>query len=115
MVRVKYRYFVLKINWKDGKIKNESPEYIKKAISERIKELYGTFGLALMPLKVKMYNRMTRMCIIRTFRSVHKSVWIAISMVRFIDDRNVSLNCIHLGGTIRKCSKAAEMYLRKMV
>lgn len=109
MVRVKYRYYVLIFECKNKETIDNS-EVLKSAIERKALDLFGVFGFALINLKssiiyriiqiVKMFNKMTRMAIIQVLRENNKLLWTTLSLIRYVDRKEIAINCIHLSGDI---------------
>ena len=70
-MRLKNRYLLLELMWKDGKLEENMQEsIIQTAIRESVGAAFGDYGLALASgaLQVKFYNPLTGLCVLRCAR-----------------------------------------------
>ena len=70
-MRLKNRYLLLELDWKDGRVDESMQESaIQIAIRDSIGVNFGDYGIALCGgvLQVKYYNPLTRMCMLRCAR-----------------------------------------------
>lgn len=70
-MRLKNRYLLLELKWKDGRCDESMQEStIQSAIRDSISINFGDYGLALSAgsLHVKYFNPLTNMCIVRCSR-----------------------------------------------
>ncbi len=70
-MRLKNRYLLLELKWKDGKVDESMQEStVQTAIRNSIGVNFGDYGVALCTgaLQVKYYNLLTGMCLVRCAR-----------------------------------------------
>jgi RNase P/RNase MRP subunit POP5 len=65
--------------------------------------------------KVKYFNDVTNMCILRSPREQFRMVWAALTFITKIENEPLLLRVIHVGGTLRSCQTHAIKFDRKML
>uniref|UniRef100_L7M695 Ribonuclease P/MRP protein subunit POP5 n=1 Tax=Rhipicephalus pulchellus TaxID=72859 RepID=L7M695_RHIPC len=116
MVRLKHRYVLVEILWKDW----QNPRVHQLPVTEKdiyacvrnaVHFLHGNFGLGVTKfnIAIKFFNPHTRVFLLRTRRGAHTLTLSALPFVKKIKDEAVTLRVLRLTGTIRSCLK----YLRK--
>lgn len=76
---------------------------LRQVIEDHFGELGA--GLAGQSLVLKYYSSKTSTGILRCNRQHVDMVMASIALVTKLDDRNVTMRCIHVSGTIRKCEE----------
>ena len=122
MVRFKNRYLLIELVWADNKHDPSLSSYILvQALKELIRAEFGEYGLAcalqalqgkiiccielITPLIVyaifivKYLNNVTNLCILRVAREYHKLIWTCVTMMKQLQNRNLTMRVIHSGGT----------------
>ncbi|GFR00070.1 nose resistant to fluoxetine protein 6 [Trichonephila clavata] len=79
---------------------------------DSVEELHGDFGLASMlpGFTVKMFNRSTRMLILRVRRRVHSVLATSLPMVTSVEKVKLAIKTLHLSGTMRCAYKFVVNY-----
>ncbi|KAK4875646.1 hypothetical protein RN001_012068 [Aquatica leii] len=120
MVRHKQRYLVVEITPQNVR-KNLSlvihSSALHQAILLKVQQLHGDFGAAAIRagFTAKYFNEKTRIAIIRSRHGPHKLITSALPFIKDIDKKNVSLNTLYTGATLKHCFKFILNYQRKKV
>ena len=104
MVRVKRRYIVLKFakrKFRDNIDEHELMEEIKN----QVESTYGDFGVACLRrnFSIKKFDEKDGFAVIQVRKGTHEMVMSAIPLISRINDKDCTVNIIHLSGTMR-CS-----------
>jgi ribonuclease P/MRP protein subunit POP5 len=113
MVRFKNRYLLFELQFEDQQVDESLTSFdVFRTLRECLQLNFGDFsaGALLTSLNVKYFNALTNLCIVRSSRDNHDIVRATASMMKSIKNRNVSLTCVHVSGTIRSCQEAAIRY-----
>ncbi|XP_018562728.1 ribonuclease P/MRP protein subunit POP5-like [Anoplophora glabripennis] len=118
MVRHKNRYIVLEINETGRnntlqlKLKGIS---LQEAILEKVQQLHGDFGVAAVRagFTAKYFNEHTRVGFIRSRCGPHKLVASSIPCIKTIENKNVVVNILYVGATIRQCFNFLKNYQQR--
>ncbi|KAH9381170.1 hypothetical protein HPB48_003148 [Haemaphysalis longicornis] len=116
MVRLKHRYVLVEILWKDW----QNPHIVELPVKEKdifvcvkraVHSLHGDFGVGVTKfnLAVKFFNPHTRVFLLRTRRGAHTLTLSALPFVKQIKKEAATFRVLKLSGTIRSCLK----YLKK--
>lgn len=111
MVRIKQRYLVTEILFPNGPVSQRNLQLTSKelhhCLRDHVVHYFGDYmaGTLHRPLAVKYLNWQTRVAIIRTSRGTELQLTQALSLLRKIESNVVTLNTIHIGGTLRSCYK----------
>ena len=110
MVRVKWRYVLMKIitdrsNGLNGSTLTQANIY--EAIRKSIRAVHGDYGLAVLQksLKIKYINVQTATVLVRCYRAQCSKLLQAIALVKRIADLDAFFSTVHVSGTIRTCFK----------
>ncbi|XP_050049540.1 ribonuclease P/MRP protein subunit POP5 [Dermacentor andersoni] len=117
MVRLKHRYVLVEILWKDW----QNPHILELPVAEKdiyacvrkaVHTLHGDFGLGVTKfnLAIKFFNPHTRVFLLRTRRGAHTLTLSALPFVKKIKDQVATLRVLKLTGTIRSCLKYLKKY-----
>uniref|UniRef100_A0A131XEA8 Ribonuclease P/MRP protein subunit POP5 n=1 Tax=Hyalomma excavatum TaxID=257692 RepID=A0A131XEA8_9ACAR len=117
MVRLKHRYILTEILWKDWR----NPHICQLPVTEKdmyvcvrkaVHFLHGDFGLGVTKfnLAVKFFNPYTRVFLLRTRRGAHTLTLSALPFVKKIKDEAATLRVLRLTGTIRSCLRYLKKY-----
>lgn len=103
MVRVKRRYIVLKFN-KRGKDTVDEHELMDE-IKNQVESTYGDFGVACLRrnFSSKKFDEKDGFAVIQVRKDAHEMVMSVIPLITRINDKDCTVNIIHLSGTLR-CS-----------
>lgn len=124
MVRLKHRYFLVRLFFDDQKFgHNIEPYQIYGRIKTAVETIHGDHGLACIDvsLSVKYVNVYTNVILIKTRRQFHRLLWSSLPFITHIPEnigkRTVKLPCflhtLHVGGSIRSCQKFLIKYHRR--
>lgn len=107
MVRFKYRYFAVSMEYSASSSFTLNCDDIKTTIRNKVQELHGDYGVgAIDPgLSVKYLERETKVFIVRAQHGPHRFVASIIPLVHSVDDTRVRWSIIYTGATIRQCLK----------
>lgn len=88
---------------------------LSEAIISKIQQLYGDFGVATIRqgFSTKYCNEHTKVAIIRVRRGPHKFVTSSIPCIKHINKRNVVINTLYVGASIRQCFIFLKNYQQK--
>uniref|UniRef100_G3MNN1 Ribonuclease P/MRP protein subunit POP5 n=1 Tax=Amblyomma maculatum TaxID=34609 RepID=G3MNN1_AMBMU len=117
MVRLKHRYVLVEILWKDW----QDPHIFELPVTEKdiyacvrkaVHFLHGDFGVGVTKfnLAIKFFNPHTRVFLLRTRRGAHTLTLSALPFVKKIKDEAATLRVLKLTGTIRSCLKYLKKY-----
>jgi RNase P/RNase MRP subunit POP5 len=111
MVRVKRRYIVLKFNKKKSKEDINEHELMDE-ITNQIENTYGDFGVACLKrnFATKKFNSRDGFAVIQVRKGVHEMVMSAIPFINKINDKDCTVNIIHLSGTLRCSLKVLQVH-----
>ncbi|KAI5966459.1 POP5 [Candida pseudojiufengensis] len=143
MVRVKHRYILFEILYppiQKNTSREEIEDYVTSeqnvlltlhksspsninyktilhAIRKSLQENYGDIGSgsAGMLMTVKYFSNKTSTGIIRCGRSQFETIIGAMCMINNIDGLDVTLSCIHVSGTIKKCEEFSIKSTRRLI
>ncbi|EEC07666.1 ribonuclease P/MRP protein subunit POP5, putative [Ixodes scapularis] len=117
MVRLKHRYILVEILWKDWQNPSihqlpVAEEDIYGSVRNAIQYLHGEFGVGVtrFHLTIKFFNPYTRVFLLRTRRGAHTLTLSALPFVTKIKDDAATLRVLKLAGTIRSCLKFLKKY-----
>ncbi|GFS65809.1 hypothetical protein TNIN_5891 [Trichonephila inaurata madagascariensis] len=115
MVRVKHRYILCEIVTETHRHFAKLPfveKTLKEAIIDSVEELHGDFGLAsILPgFAVKMFNRSTRMFILRVHRKFQSVLSTSLPIITSVENVKLAIKTLHLSGTIRCAYKFLVNY-----
>ncbi|XP_039247942.2 ribonuclease P/MRP protein subunit POP5-like [Styela clava] len=124
MVRLKHRYFLIRLVFDDQKFgHNIEPYQIYGRIKNAVETIHGDHGLACVDvsLSVKYINVYTNIVLIKTRRQFHRLVWSSLPFITYVTEnlgkRPKKIPCflhtLHVGGSIRSCQKFLIKYHRK--
>lgn len=104
MVRVKRRYILANIKYQGG---SPSQEAFLKELRDKIRQMYGDFGLACLNrgFSIKKYDQKDGYIIISLRKGVHEIVMSVLPMITQVDRVQCCPILLHLSGTIRGCLK----------
>ena len=86
-MRLKNRYLLLELKWKDGRVDESMQESaIQTAIRDSIGVNFGDYGIALCTgaLQVKYFNALTGMCVLRCARDQLQEASLSLLYVRML-------------------------------
>lgn len=94
-----------------GKTSEESlhlaPAALHNSIMQKMQQLHGDFGVAAIRagFTAKYCNEKTRIAIIRIRHGPHKLVASVLPCVNSVDNKQVIINALYTGATLRQCHK----------
>lgn len=96
---------------------NINHKTILHAIRKSLQEHYGDFGSgsAGMLMTLKYFSNKTSTGIIRCGRGQFETIVAAMSLVTKIEDQNITFNCVHVSGTIKKCEEFSIKRSRELM
>ncbi|KAI0980790.1 hypothetical protein GJ496_004324 [Pomphorhynchus laevis] len=113
-MRIKRRYLVYDVYSMSDKSELQlcdempSPDDIMASILSVIKKLWGEQGLAAMgTTNTKIAYMRSGRLVLQVARSEHKRLQTALFFLKSINDRKISLRCVHLSGSFRQ----AKMFM----
>jgi ribonuclease P/MRP protein subunit POP5 len=118
MVRFKNRYFLIELNWaKQTPPQGVTKDHLASAIRESLRINFGDFGLnaVIQFLQIKYYNEKTNICIVRSSRERFRMVWASLSFITHMENDDVYMRVLHVGGTLKSCQKQAISFDRELV
>lgn len=82
---------------------------------QKVQQLHGDFGVAAIRagFTAKYCNEKTRVAIIRIRHGPHKLVASALPCINMIDNKQVILNSLYTGATLRQCYKFLLNYQQR--
>ncbi|KAL7409125.1 Rpp14/Pop5 family-domain-containing protein [Mrakia frigida] len=100
-----------------GKQKKLDERSIYHALKSSVVQAFGDDGWGRVGgnTSVKYYSSNTSLCIIRTSRDHHRTVWAALSMLGAVNGEKVVARVVHCSGTIKKIQLATITYNRTIV
>lgn len=118
MVRVKRRYIVIKINFKNCPTSNipDDKAFINE-LRDKIYQTHGDFGVACLNrgFSVKKYDPLDGNMILGVRREFHKMVMSNIPLICSVNRIPCSASIFHLSGTLRGCLKELKLdYLKNL-
>ena len=90
---------------------------LSQAIRKVIQDHYGDFGAgtAGMQLTVKYFSNKTSTGIIRCSRLSFPIVISALALMNTLGGRNITIRCLHVSGTIKKCEQFCIQRNRSLI
>jgi RNase P/RNase MRP subunit POP5 len=116
MVRVKRRYIVLKFCKRKNK-ENITEHELMDEIKNQVESCYGDFGLACLRrgFVTKKFDDKDCFAVIQVRKGAHEMVMSVIPLINRINDKDCSVNIIHLSGTLRGSFKILRIdYIRNL-
>ncbi|XP_062399959.1 ribonuclease P/MRP protein subunit POP5 isoform X1 [Sardina pilchardus] len=117
MVRFKSRYLLCEVCVEDrSSLLLLEERTIYQAVKAAVARAHGDYGSALLILSfaVKYVNAHTGVILIRCRKSHYRILWSALPFMSCLENRGqkvpCSINCLHIGGTIRTCQKFLVKY-----
>uniref|UniRef100_A0A8D3B9W6 Ribonuclease P/MRP protein subunit POP5 n=1 Tax=Scophthalmus maximus TaxID=52904 RepID=A0A8D3B9W6_SCOMX len=117
MVRVKSRYLLCEVNVSDrSRLLLLDDRAVATAVRAAVARTHGDYGSALCTIgfSVKYLNAHTGIVFLRFPKRSYKLLWSALPFITSVESRGqkipCSLNCLHVGGTIRTCQKFLIRY-----
>ncbi|GFR39911.1 hypothetical protein Agub_g417 [Astrephomene gubernaculifera] len=110
MVRLKNRYLLLEISWKDGKLdESYNDNVLLQALRDSVALNFGDFGLGsnLSSLQVKYYSPYTDVGIVRCATAEHERVVAALALMTDVRQRPAAVRVLRVAGTLATCKEAA--------
>eukprot|EP00761_Pharyngomonas_kirbyi_P014823 gb/GECH01014853.1/.p1 GENE.gb/GECH01014853.1/~~gb/GECH01014853.1/.p1 ORF type:complete len:137 (+),score=17.73 gb/GECH01014853.1/:1-411(+) len=112
MARVKKRYLCVRVVGASKHLlcskridAKEGP--ITQSVREAIKECWGDYGEIInSTVTEKYYNEDTGLAIIRVGSRFEHDVWASITTITSIDGKTMSLQVVHVGGSVKACHSA---------
>lgn len=107
MVRVKRRYILLNIKYKDGQLNVPSIGVFIKHLENEVAKTYGDFGVACLirGCSVRRYDKTDGYMILQVRKGVHDMVMSVMPLISSIDKLPCNVTIVHLSGTTRGCLK----------
>lgn len=102
-----------------GKAYDESlhlaPAALHNTIMQKVQQLHGDFGVAAIRagFTAKYCNEKTRIAIIRIRHGPHKLVASVLPCVNSVDNKQVTVNSLYTGATLRQCHKFLVNYQQR--
>ncbi|XP_055318002.1 uncharacterized protein LOC129576661 [Sitodiplosis mosellana] len=117
MVRVKYRYVVVKVEPQTaiaGSI-SFSDSALYSSITKSVLKYYGDLGAASIRfgLKCKYCNDRTRIAIVRVKHRIHRFVTSILPLTSVLGEHIVKYRILYNGATIMQCNKFIVEYQKK--
>ncbi|KAM4616522.1 ribonuclease P/MRP protein subunit POP5 [Polymixia lowei] len=117
MVRLKSRYLLCEINVAApcNRLLLDD-RAVNGAVREAVANAHGDYGASRCGIgfTVKYLNAHTGIVFLRFPKSCYRLIWSALPFITVIENRgrkvHCSLNCLHVGGTIRTCQKFLVRY-----
>lgn len=103
MVRLKNRYLVFQVTWKDGRVDTgQSESTLLKSIREGMVSLFGQVALAsaMASCQVKYYNPYTGCVLVRCRRDEYRHVWAVVTCIREIQNRVCRFRMHRVSGNV---------------
>ncbi|PNW88361.1 hypothetical protein CHLRE_01g026100v5 [Chlamydomonas reinhardtii] len=113
MVRLKNRYLLVEVDYKDNKLDESFNELaILTAIRESVAVNFGDYGLGcnLSSLQVKYYSPFTGTCIVRCATSENERVVTSLALMTEVKGRPAALRLLRIAGTLGACKDAAAAH-----
>jgi ribonuclease P/MRP protein subunit POP5 len=117
-MRFKNRYLLCTLAFQDGQVdQSVTTGLLFRTFQILVENQWGDFGAgALMSsLSIKYYNAVTGLLMLRASRDHYRLLWTALHSCYRIKQRPCNITCIHVGGTIRSCQKAALLHSRRLL
>lgn len=91
------------------------PYSFYEAIIEKIQQLHGDYGIALVKpgFMTKYCNETTRIALMKAKHEYYRILASTLPFVNVIDGKNISLNTIYTGATMKQCFKFIQIHQRK--
>lgn len=122
MVRVKKRYLLIELIAQDDLLDRKEcfpvdELAVLNSIRSVVKTIHGDYGLASVytSLHCKRFNKSTRIALISCLRGPHYLIMSSLPFVKTIDDLPISLNQLHLSGTIQGSLKFLRKYYYQQI
>lgn len=118
-MRYKRRYFCVELTIdKYSQIKNKyflhqlNHTLIIETLKNSIVKYYGDYGAATMlpSFSLMYFNPYTNLMIMRTSREKHKELMRMLTLIKRFDKFDITLNVIHISGSVRQCKKYLVKY-----
>ncbi|KAG2449092.1 hypothetical protein HYH02_005840 [Chlamydomonas schloesseri] len=113
MVRLKNRYLLVEVHYKDGKLDESYNELaVLTAIRDAVAVNFGDYGLGcnLSSLQVKFYSPFTGTCIVRCATSENERVITSLALMTEVKGRPAALRLLRIAGTLDACKDAARAH-----
>ncbi|GLC39461.1 hypothetical protein PLESTF_000833500 [Pleodorina starrii] len=110
MVRLKNRYLVVEVTWKDGKIDDScTDQLLLQAIRDSVAQNFGDHGLgsSVASLQVKYFSPYTGLAIVRCATAEHEKVITALTFTSEVKQRPAAVRLLRLSGTLAAGKEAA--------
>lgn len=110
-----FRYLVVEVK-QMGKTHEDSlhlaPAALHNSIMQKVQQLHGDFGVAAIRagFTAKYCNEKTRIAIIRIRHGPHKLVASVLPCLSSVDNKQVVVNSLYTGATLRQCHKFLVNY-----
>lgn len=124
MVRFKNRYLLCSIDCEphmSDKLYNVEARELQNAIRYSVSKNFGDFAIARVSnsLAVKTWSPALSLCLVRCHRDHFRTVWAAITLLSNLHPicnvAPVRFSVIHVGGTMRSCTKTAVEHGRHLI
>ncbi|KAI8901406.1 hypothetical protein BC833DRAFT_578042 [Globomyces pollinis-pini] len=117
MVRIKNRYLLCQIRFKDDILaEGINGKLLAAAIKFNIQDLFGDYGARISStLQVKYYSPYTGLAIIKTGREHSRLVWNAITFITMLKSTPCVITVVHVSGTIKKLQQYAVIFNQKQI
>lgn len=124
MVRFKNRYLLCRIDCEPhiaDKLYNVESRELYNAIRFSLSKNFGDLYIAQVAtsLAVKTWSPALSLCLVRCSRKYFRIVWAAITFLSTLspicDVGPVRFSVVHVGGTIRSCTKSAVDHARQLI
>lgn len=88
---------------------------LQETILNKVQQLHGDFGVAAIRagFTAKYFNEHTRVAFIRVRHGPHKLVASSIPCIKRVENRNVTMNILYVGATIRQCFYFLKNYQQR--
>lgn len=118
MVRVKRRYIVIKISYKNcNTVDIPDEKTFINELRDKINQTHGDFGVACLNrgFSVKKYDLSDGYMILGVRREFHRMVMSNIPLICYVNRVPCSASILHLSGTFRGCLKEMKLnYLKNL-